>query len=238
MTQTLAPQILIVDGARDIREPLGLFLRRHGFRARLAASAAEGRRIVVGSVIHLAILDMMMPGEDGFGFFRLLVAEWRVPVILLSALDSEEDRIAGLDLGADDYVVKPFSPRELLARIRAVLRRAAPASPAPGGLRRFDGMVHDADRQHLILADGRKVALTTGESRLLAALLGHPGEVLSRAWLLDLVRGREPKAYDRTADNIVSRLRRKIGDDDRAEKLIVTEWGSGYRLAATVEILP
>ena len=228
------PQILVVDSARDIREPLGLFLRRQGLRVRLAATAAEAQRAPARTAVHLVLLDPALPGEDGPALFRALVRR-RMPVILLSARSEEEDRIAGLDSGADDYLAKPFSPRELLARIRAVLRRTPPATPAPTGARRFAGMVHDADRQRLTLADGRDLPLTTGENRLLTALLGHPGEVLSRARLLDLVRGREPRAYDRAADNLVSRLRRKIGDGERAEKLIVTEWGGGYRLAATVE---
>lgn len=234
--ESFSPQILVVDDAREIRDPLGQYLRKQGFRTRLAADAAEARRILGDSVIHLVVLDIMMPGEDGLSLCRSLVAENRVPVILLSARSEEIDRIIGLELGADDYMSKPFNPRELLARISAVLRRVPARQPVPGTVRRrFEGLVHDAARQCVVLADGGEVRLTSGESRLLGALLDHPGEILSRMQLLDRIPGREPRAYDRAVDNTVSRLRRKLGDSVGAPRLIVTEWGGGYRLAATVE---
>lgn len=236
MPQDIAPQILVVDDARDIREPLALFLRQQGFRTRLAASAAEARTTLAEGQIHLVVLDIMMPGEDGLSLCRWIVQEKRAPVILLTALADGDDRIAGLDLGADDYVTKPFNPRELVSRINAVLRRVPPVQATPGAVaRRFDGILHDPALSRLTLADGTEVELTTGENRLLGALLDHPGEVLTRARLLDLVRGREMRAYDRAADNIVSRLRRKIGDEARGGRVIVTEWGGGYRLAVPVE---
>ncbi|WP_369385360.1 response regulator [Limimaricola cinnabarinus] len=143
MTET-AEQILVVDDARDIREPLGQYLKKQGFRVRLAASAAEARGIVETARIGLVVLDVMMPGEDGLSLCRWLVARGGPPVILLTAMADETDRIVGLELGADDYVTKPFNPRELLARVRAVLRRAPPSAPTLDATpRRFAGWTHD-----------------------------------------------------------------------------------------------
>ncbi|NJM84203.1 MAG: response regulator [Tabrizicola sp.] len=229
------PQILIVDDARDIREPLGQYLRKQGFRTQLAANAGEARRLLDEAKLALVVLDIMMPGEDGLSLCRWLVARGGPPVILLTAMADETDRIVGLELGADDYLVKPFNPRELLARIRAVLRRAPPPEPKVAtGRRGFAGWTHDPALQGVSHADGRRVALTSGESRLLGVLLDHPHTVLGRDRLLDLTAGRDAKAYDRAIDNTVSRLRRKIEDDPRTPRLIVTDWGGGYRLAADV----
>jgi two-component system, OmpR family, response regulator len=228
------PQILIVDDARDIREPLGLYLRRQGFRTTLAANAAEARRIVEQAALALVVLDIMMPGEDGLSLCRWLVARGGPPVILLTAMADDTDRIVGLELGADDYLVKPFNPRELLARIRAVLRRAPPREAAVAGRRRFASWVHDATKR-ILQQEGRpEIALTSGESRLLTVFLDHPRTVLSRDRLLDLTAGRDAKAYDRAVDNTVSRLRRKLEEDPKVPRLIVTEWGGGYMLAADV----
>ena len=231
------PQILIVDDARDIREPLGQYLRKQGFRTQLAANAGEARRIVGEAQLALVVLDIMMPGEDGLSLCRWLMARGGPPVILLTAMADETDRIVGLELGADDYVVKPFNPRELLARIRAVLRRAPPpALKVSSGCRLFAGWRHDPAAQELRRSNGRAIALTSGESRLLGVFLDHPHTVLGRDRLLDLTAGRDAKAYDRAIDNTVSRLRRKIEDDPSAPRLIVTEWGGGYRLA--VDVVP
>ncbi|EYD71396.1 response regulator [Limimaricola hongkongensis] len=238
MTDT-AEQILVVDDARDIREPLGQYLKKQGFRVRLAANAAEARSIVETARIGLVVLDVMMPGEDGLSLCRWLVARGGPPVILLTAMADETDRIVGLELGADDYVTKPFNPRELLARVRAVLRRAPPPPPAfDATRRRFAGWTHDPTARKLHHDDGRVAGLTSGESRLLALFLDAPRTVLDRARLLDLVAGREAKAYDRAIDNQISRLRRKIEDDPKHPRLILTEWGGGYLLAADVEVAP
>ncbi|MCV3273076.1 response regulator [Roseobacter sinensis] len=237
MDQT-APQVMIVDDARDIREPLDKYLRRQGLRTQLAASAAEARALLEDSAPALVVLDVMMPGEDGLSLCRWLVARDGPPVILLTAMADETDRIVGLELGADDYVVKPFNPRELVARIRAVLRRRPPPAPkVTTGIRQFGPWSHDADAQSVAHSDGRTVALTSGESRLLGVLLDHPQTVMSRDRLLDLTAGRDAKAYDRAIDNSISRLRRKIEADPSAPRLIVTEWGGGYRLAAEVDLV-
>lgn len=228
-------QILIVDDARDIREPLGQYLRKQGYRTQLAANAAEARRIVDETRLALVVLDIMMPGEDGLSLCRWLAARGGPPVILLTAMADETDRIVGLELGADDYLVKPFNPRELLARIRAVLRRVPPPErQVASGRRHFGGWRHDAAALTLRHDEGHAVDLTSGESRLLGVLLDHPHTVLSRDRLLDLTAGRDAKVYDRAIDNTISRLRRKIETDPKKPRLIVTEWGGGYRLAADV----
>lgn len=236
MTDPTEPQILVVDDARDIREPLGQYLRKQGFRTRLAASAAEARVAVAEARISLVVLDVMMPGEDGLSLCRWLVARGGPPVILLTAMADETDRIVGLELGADDYLVKPFNPRELLARIRAVLRRAPPVAPPQAvGRRQFAGWTHDPDARSVTHEDGRRAELTSGENRLLGLFLDAPRQMLDRVRLLDLTAGREAKAYDRAIDNQVSRLRRKIEEDPSTPRLLLTEWGGGYLLAADVE---
>jgi two-component system OmpR family response regulator len=228
------PHLLLVDDARDIREPLARYLRGHGLRVTAAADAAEARVTVEAGAIELALVDVMMPGEDGLSLTRWLTARG-MPVILLTAMAEEADRILGLELGADDYVVKPFSPRELLARIRAVLRRAPPPAAAIAtGRRRFGGWTFDAAAREAVHADGRRASLTSHEARLLGVFLDHPREVLSRARLLDVTLGREAKPYDRAIDNAVSRLRRKLEDEPAQPRLLVTEWGGGYALAADV----
>ncbi len=236
MADSSEAQILIVDDARDIREPLGQYLRTQGFRTRLAANAVEARTAIAEAAVSIVVLDVMMPGEDGLSLCRWLVARGGPPVILLTAMADETDRIVGLELGADDYLIKPFNPRELLARIRAVLRRAPPpATTIPSGRCRFAGWTHDPAARTLRHEDGRESELTSGENRLLTVFLERPRQVLSRSALLDLTAGREAKAYDRAIDNHVSRLRRKIEDDPQQPVLLVTDWGGGYALATDVE---
>ena len=233
------PHILIVDDARDIREPLGAYLRKQGFRTTLAANAVEARKAIAEAALHLVVLDVMMPGEDGLSLCRYLVAQGGPPVILLTAMADDTDRIVGLELGADDYLVKPFNPRELLARIRAVLRRAPPLlQTVASTMRSFGQWTHDAASRRLTGMDGAVLDLTSGESRLLSIFLDFPGVILGRARLLDLTLGRDAKPYDRAIDNQISRLRRKIEADPANPCLIVTEWGGGYRLTASVEDRP
>lgn len=232
------PHLLVVDDHRDIREPLARYLAKHGFRVSAAESAQAARRVLQAGAVDLVVLDVMMPGEDGLSLCRQLRAQGDVPIVLLTALTEETDRIVGLEMGADDYVTKPFNPRELLARIKAVLRRAQALPPRrgrPQGERlRFDRWTLEVGRRELVGPDGVAVPLSTGEFLLLSAFLDHPRLVLSRDQLLDLTRGREAAPFDRSIDNQVLRLRRKIERDPKKPELIRTHWGGGYSLEAEV----
>lgn len=239
-----APHILVVDDHRDIRETLGRFLEKHGMRITTAEDAAMARRRLRAAAVDLIVLDVMMPGEDGLSLFRHIRETMDTPVIFLTAIGEPMDRIVGLEMGADDYVTKPFEPRELLARIRAVLRRSH-SLPVAGGRKRgeetrlaFDRWVLDLARRELTGEDGVVVSLSTAEFSLLEALVRHPNMVLSREQLLDLTKGREADVFDRSIDNQVSRLRRKIEPDSRNPSLIKTVWGGGYCLAAAVTPAP
>lgn len=233
------PHILIVDDHREIRDLLGKYLARHGFRATAAGDAKQARNALKGHSFDLAVLDIMMPGEDGLSLCRHLRETTNVPVILLTAMGEDTDRIVGLELGADDYVVKPFNPRELLARIKAVLRRsrALPPSgePEPGERYRFAHWTFYVDRREVVDEAGVAVPLSTAEFSLLYALVRRPNMVLSREQLLDLTKGRAASVFDRSVDNMVSRLRRKIEPDPKAPQLIQTVWGGGYKFTAQVE---
>ena len=233
------PHLLVVDDHREIREQLARYLERHGLRATVAESAAAARRALKAAAIDLVVLDVMMPGEDGLALCRHLRETTRIPVILLTAMGEETDRIVGLEVGADDYIAKPFNPRELLARIKAVLRRSQSLppdrEPLPSGTYRFDRWSLDAGRRELTDEAGVVTLLSAGEFRLLVALLERPGMVLSRDQLLDLTRGRGTALFDRAIDNQVSRLRRKIERDPKNPALIATVWGGGYRFAGKVE---
>ncbi len=233
------PHVLVVDDHREIREALAQYLERHGMRASVADSATAARRVLGAAAVDIVVLDVMMPGEDGLQLCRHLRATTRLPIILLTAMAEETDRIVGLEVGADDYVTKPFNPRELLARIKAVIRRSHSLPPGrdlpPAGVRRFDRWSLDTGRRQLMDEDGVVVLLSTGEFRLLMALLERPGMVLSRDQLLDLTQGRRSVPFERAIDNQVSRLRKKIERDSKNPKLIVTVWGGGYRFAGEVE---
>lgn len=233
------PHILVVDDEREIREPLAKYLAKNGLRASIAANAGDARKELKTSAIDLVVLDIMMPGEDGLSLCRHLRETTDIPVILLTAMAEDTDRVVGLEIGADDYLTKPFNPRELLARIRAVLRRAN-AVPhqreATAGERlKFGNWMLDVGRRELIGDDGVAAPLSTAEFKLLAAFLQRPGIVLSREQLLDLTSGRGAEVFDRTIDNQVSRLRRKVEIDPKNPALIKTVWGGGYMLAVTVE---
>jgi len=235
------PHILLVDDERSIREPLAMFLQKQGLRVTQAADAASARTRLTAYAIDLVVLDIMMPGEDGLSLCRHIRETSDLPVILLTARSEETDRIVGLEMGADDYVVKPFSPRELAARIKVVLRRYA-----AGGTRQhapeadayaFGDWVLKSGERALVDRDGVSVALSTGEYNLLLALVQRPRQVLTRDQLLDLTQGREAAAFDRAIDNQVSRLRRKIEADAKNPEIIKTVWGGGYTLAAEVKRL-
>jgi two-component system OmpR family response regulator len=232
------PHILVVDDHRDIRELLARYLAKHGFRVSVAEHAAAARRQLQAAAVDLVVLDIMMPGEDGLSLCRSLRETGEVPVILLTAVVEETDRVVGLEMGADDYVTKPFNPRELLARIRAVLRRVHSLPPRrgrPAATRlAFERWVLDTGRRELEGPDGVALPLSTGEFLLLTAFLERPRLVLTRDQLLDLTRGRDAGPFDRAIDNQVSRLRRKIETDPKRPALIKTHWGGGYSFEAEV----
>lgn len=232
-----SPHILVVDDDHEIRDLLARFLKEHGLRVTTAADGREMRRALDGWKVDLIVLDLMLPGEDGLTLCRKLRAESTIPVIMLTAMGEEVDRIVGLEMGADDYIAKPFSPRELLSRIKAVLRRAkgAPEAAAGGAVIRFAGWSLDLDKRELHRGDGVMVPLSGGEFDLLAAFVTHPGRVLSRDQLLDLARGREAQPFDRSIDVQVSRLRRKIEEDPKEPVLIKTVRSGGYMFTPTFE---
>jgi two-component system OmpR family response regulator len=233
------PHLLVVDDDREIRDLLGRFLKKHGYRVTTARDGKDMRQALADWQIDLIVLDLMLPGEDGLTLCRDLRARSNIPVVMLTALKDETDRIVGLEMGADDYLPKPFNPRELLARVKAVLRRtsqAPVAAPAgTGSVLRFAGWTIDLARRHLKSPQGLGVDLTAGEFELLVAFVQHPQRVLSRDQLLDLTRGREAAPFDRSVDNQVSRLRRKIEEDPGRPELIKTVRGGGYVLTAAVE---
>ncbi|SFS12508.1 response regulator [Sphingomonas jatrophae] len=231
------PRILLVDDERDIREPLAAYLGKNGMKVTQAAHAAAAREILAVHAIDLVLLDIMMPGEDGLSLARFLRATTEIPVILLTAKAEEMDRIIGLEIGSDDYVTKPFSPRELLARMKAVLRRSAGGTavhaPDAQGFAFGPWILRTGDRE-LVDAHGVATPLSTGEYNLLHALVTHPRRVLTRDQLLDLSQGRELAAFERSIDNHISRLRRKIEADPASPQLVKTVWGGGYMLASDV----
>ena len=235
------PHILVVDDARDIREPLVRYLKESGYRASAADGAAAARRAMRTSGIDLVILDIMMPGEDGLSLCRSIRETSGIPVIMLTARGEELDRIVGLEVGADDYVSKPFNPRELLARVGAVLRRTNTLPPrlrGPSAERyRFGEWIFNAAQREIVGPDGLALPLSSGEFKLLMAFLERPKVALSREQLLDLTKGRDAEVFDRSIDNQVSRLRRKIEQDPKNPRYIKTVWGGGYMFTSDVENL-
>jgi len=231
------PHILVVDDEVSIREPLSKYLEKQGFRVSDAADASLARSALLAYSIDIVLLDIMMPGEDGLSLCRYLAANGGPPVILLTAKDEEMDRVVGLEIGADDYIAKPFSPRELTARIRTVLRRTGTSDTKileePGNYS-FAGWTLKTAEQSLYQPDGVLVPLSSGEYRLLEVMVQRPGQVLDRDQLLDLTKGREGGPFDRAIDNAVSRLRRKIERDPKKPEIIKTIWGGGYRFSADV----
>ena len=239
MNEITPIHLLLVDDEASLREPLADYLVRQGFAVTQAASAAEARSVLRDEAPELILLDIMMPGEDGLSLCRHLAETRAIPTILLTARGEATDRIVGLEIGADDYVVKPFEPRELVARIRSVLRRANKGGTAPADdeLFEFEGWRLDPLKRRLVDPEGALVSISSLEFRLLLAFVEHPRQVLDRDRLLDMVQGREAHLFDRAVDNQVSRLRRKIEPDHRTPTLIQTVWGGGYMLAADVRRL-
>jgi DNA-binding response OmpR family regulator len=222
--------ILIVDDDREIRTLLGDYLQKHGFRTSAVADGKGLWSVLDSARVDLVILDVMLPGDDGFVLCRNLRARGNWPVIMLTAKGEDTERIVGLELGADDYMPKPFNPRELLARVRAVLRRTGGGAAAPEILRAGD-LVLDLGG-HQATLDGRPFDLTPTEFDLLAVLMQNPGRVFTRLELLERVQGYAYEGYERTIDAHVKNLRAKLGEDPRHPRYVQTVFGVGYKLGA------
>jgi len=236
---TDSPHILVVDDHKEIRDLVGRFLEQHGMRVSTAPDGKSMRQILSEHRIDLVVLDLMLPGEDGLTLCRNLRAESSIPVVMLTAMGEEMDRIVGLEMGADDYVVKPFNPRELLARIKAVLRRAESLPDKERlpdeAIVAFDRWTFNIAKRQLQTPDGVVVPLSSGEFNLLLTLIRHPGHVLNRDQLMDLTQGRDSTPFDRSIDTQVSRLRKKVEVDPKDPQLIKTVWGGGYVFTPEVE---
>jgi two-component system OmpR family response regulator len=233
------PHILIVDDHREIRDLVSRALTKEGFRVSVAADGRAMRKVLADSRIDLILLDLMLPGEDGLSLCRGLRAQSTVPIIMLTAKGDEVDRVIGLEMGADDYLPKPFGSRELIARIRAVLRRTQERTGTDNTKQkperyRFDRWRFDTGRRELLRDDGVVIPLSTGEYDLLIAFVERPQRVLNRDQLLDLARGRAAHALDRSIDTQVSRLRRKLELDPTEPRIIKTVWGGGYMFTPSV----
>ncbi|WP_198018780.1 response regulator [Azorhizobium doebereinerae] len=231
-----APHVLVVDDDHEIRKLLARYLVSQGFRTTVAATGREMEECLVSNRFDLVVLDLMLPDASGLDLCRALRARSRVPIILLTALKEDVDRIIGLEIGADDYLGKPFNPRELVARIRAVLRRSAEREEpaAPGITYRFSGFTADQGTRQVIAENGEEVPLTSAEFDLLMAFLERPGRILSRDQLLDITQGREAGPFDRSIDVLVSRVRRKLGDAGSFQ-ILKTQRNGGYQLSVRVD---
>ncbi len=239
MASERSQHLLVVDDDREIRDLVSRFLMRHGYRVSTARDGREMKQALADWSVDLIVLDLMLPGTDGLTLCRELRASSKVPVIMLTAMGEEMDRIVGLEMGADDYLPKPFNPRELLARIKAVLRRLEQPLRVPDEARsnliRFEDWEFDTATRVLKGADGAGVDLTAGEFELLQTFALHPQRVLSRDQILDMTRGRSAVPFDRSVDVQVGRLRRKIEADPANPLLIKTVRGGGYIFTPSVE---
>jgi two-component system OmpR family response regulator len=229
--------VLVVDDDAELRNLLSEYLARNGFRVSVARDGREMRQLLEDTGFDIVVLDVMLPGEDGLALCRDLRARSNLPVIMLTARSEELDRIIGIEMGADDYLTKPFNPRELLARMKGILRRtrSLPPARAESHRLRFAGWTLDLAARHLIAADGVVVPLSGTEFRLLQIFVTHPNRVLDRNQLMDLALGREATPFDRAIDVQVSRLRQRLRDDAREPRIIKTVRNGGYVLAAQVE---
>ncbi|AAV97489.1 DNA-binding response regulator (plasmid) [Ruegeria pomeroyi DSS-3] len=239
--QNATPHILVVDDHSEIRTAVCRYLEKSGLRTTMAKDAREMDAVLATENIDLVVLDVMMPGEDGLSACKRLSQSGDIPILLLTALSEDMDRIVGLETGADDYLAKPFNPRELLARIRAILRRTSrtvsPAGSLAGKRVRFAQWILDSDRRVIVDSEGRETSLTSADFKLLVVMLERARMVLSREQLMELTSGRVAAPLDRTIDNQISRLRRKIERDLLRPRLITTYRNGGYCLAADVEVL-
>ncbi|MGR6430861.1 response regulator [Rhizobium sp. PAMB 3174] len=225
--------IVMVEDDPEVRRLVGAFLEREGFAVRSAGDGRELDAILAATEPDLIVLDLMLPGEDGLSICRRLRATSAVPILMLTAKSDEIDRIVGLEVGADDYLAKPFAPRELLARIRAILRRARPRTPEDRPNRcAVDAFLVDFDSRSVETVDGTPVVLTSAEFDLLACFAKRPRRVLSRETILDWVHGRDADPFDRSVDMLVSRLRKKLDQHGGSPNLITTVRNSGYMLTA------
>ncbi|MBU2705414.1 response regulator [Zooshikella marina] len=232
--------ILVVDDHSDIRELIGRYLKQQDYEVSLAENGEQMKEVLAKESIDLIIMDLMMPGDDGLTLCREVRHESNIPIIILSALGEDTDKIVGLEVGADDYLAKPFNPRELLARVRAVLRRHQQPATAPTDNKNskfiyFDRWEFDLHKQQLVRDDGVVVSLSTGEFRLLKVFVQQPHVIFSRDQLLDMTQGRQAAPFDRSIDNQISRLRRKIEIDPKTPSLIKTVWGGGYSFNTDVQ---
>lgn len=242
MNSTSTPHILVIDDEPDVRDLVAEYLGKNDMRVSAAASGREMFELIDREAIDLVLLDLRLPGEDGMQLARALRERASVPIVLLTGRNEEADRVMGLELGADDYVTKPFSPRELLARVRAVLRRYQVQATLPERDHtrrafRFSGWEFNLRTRRLVSPSGTSVELSNGEFSLLNALCRAPQRVLTRDQLLSMSRLHEAEVYDRTIDVQIRRLRLKVEADMAKPSLIVTERGAGYRLASDVETL-
>src|SRR5471030_22113 len=227
-----ADQVLIVDDDEEIRQLLSVYLESAGYQAHTAADGEQMWQVLASRPVDLIILDLMLPGDDGLELCRQLRARRNIPVIMLTARGTLVDRIVGLEVGADDYLPKPFDPRELLARVHAVLRRRPPQE-APGAPAKDAQVVQFGDFEfdlslRRLTKEGEPIALTTGEFSMLKALVRHPRQPLSRDKLAQLARGRDFEPFDRSLDVQISRLRKMIEPDPSNPRYIQTVWGVGY----------
>jgi len=233
--------VFVVDDDREIRSLLSEYLQKNGYRVTPLADGRSMWTALEHAQPDLIVLDLMLPGEDGLTLCRNLRAKSNVPIVMLTARGEETDRIVGLEMGADDYVAKPFSPRELLARIKSVLRRtrALPENLQPDEAHniRFAGWTLDVKARHLIAPDGVAVALSGTEYKLLRIFLAHPNRVLNRDQLIDLMLSRDATPFDRSIDVQVSRLRHRLGAGGRESAIIKTVRGEGYVLSVPVEVV-
>ncbi len=233
------PHVLVVDDDPGIRELVSDYLGQNDFRVTAVADGRAMQAIIADQVVDLVVLDLRLRAEDGMTLARRLRDDSEIPIVMLTGRSDEADRVMGLELGADDYLTKPFSPRELLARIRTVLRRrrAEVRQGKPEGIRayRFDGWELNLNTRRLTARDGRTVSLSNGEFSLLVVLLGAPNRILSRDQLLDLSRLHNDEVYNRSIDVQILRLRRKIEEDPAEPRYIRTERGAGYLFGVPVE---
>ena len=237
--QAAQPHVLAVDDDPTIRQLIGDYLAQNEFRVTAVADGRAMHEVLAAQVVDLVVLDLRLQAEDGMALARRLRDESAIPIIMLTGRAEEADRVMGLELGADDYLTKPFSPRELLARIRTILRRrrAEVRQGRPDGVRayRFDGWELNLNTRRLMAPDGRAVPLSNGEFSLLVVLLGSPHRILTRDQLLDLSRLHNDEVYSRTIDVQIMRLRRKIEPDSSQPRYIRTERGAGYVFGVPVE---